>query len=279
MSKRRPFIVYLHIEKAAGSTLHDIFSKNILGYHILLPYFYDRKLDNQQIFLKKEELARIKKFYPLLSGIGGHSVRSYANYEHFIDKILYVTFIRNPIERFYSHYFYQKEVMSINWTLPKFIMSGHFDNFMCRKICGKPSFVDAAEEIEKKYFYVGLTEYFDNSLVEFKDKLIKLYNYSNFDITYVVKNARSSRIKSRVVIDNSFDEIVEEANIEDIKLYNFILNKKEDNINKIHIARNSKNNLSPRQCINYFGNKILRHSYIKQLEKYFRDQRFNKLAM
>lgn len=36
----KKYLCYLHIEKAAGTTLHDIFLNNFIGYYVDTPYPY-----------------------------------------------------------------------------------------------------------------------------------------------------------------------------------------------------------------------------------------------
>lgn len=274
MVRKNPFIVYLHIEKAAGSTLHNIFLKNIFGYHVFLPYLYDGSRDNQNIFLTKNELARIKKMYPILKGIGGHSIRSYANYEDVVSNVAYITFLRDPIKRFLSHYFYQKEVMSIDWTLDNFIASGHFNNFMCRKICGEPCSNTAINEIKSKYSYVGITETFDLCLVELKSKLRELGYIGTFNINYLTKNARSKRHNSNEIISSSSVKAVKESNIEDVKLFEYVVNARNKKENSLNCGGYAKDcvRFSTVELFNLFSNKLARHMYIKWLERLYRNQ-------
>ena len=274
MSKNSPSLAFIHIEKAAGSTLHEIFSTNILGYHIFSPYKFIKNRDNENEFLTCEELKSIKKYYPLLDSFGGHSIRSFSNYEDVFPSLLYITFLRDPIERFYSHFLHQTEIMNIDWTLDSFISSGNFNNFMCRKICGNQNSKEAISEINNKFFHVGLIENFDESLIELSKKLNDVG--ITFNTSYVKKNIRSQRTQSKPLIDKKSLDKIYAANLEDLILYKKI-KQQHSSQNKLDITTLS-NQLTLQQRLYSFLNKFNRHSYVKFLERKLRNQDSNTIA-
>ena len=86
-------------------------------------YFWSNEPNN---YLSSSELKRIIKLYPFLSGIGGHTTRTYANYEDVVDKnIKYFTFLRDPIARYMSHFNHQVNKKGIDWTIESFINEDH----------------------------------------------------------------------------------------------------------------------------------------------------------
>ena len=102
-------LCFLHIEKAAGSTIHEIFRNNFLFYYVAWPYKYDITYSNQNSYLSKKEFNNINLFVPCLKAFGGHSIRLYEKYGN----CSLIAFVRNLIERYFSHYYYQKNVMGI----------------------------------------------------------------------------------------------------------------------------------------------------------------------
>ena len=85
-----------------------------------------------------EMFIKLRRYFPYINGIGGHTVRHYFEYERVIQskEVKYLTFIREPISRYLSHYHYQKNVMGIDWTLESFSESNNFRNYQTKKIAG-----------------------------------------------------------------------------------------------------------------------------------------------
>ena len=277
MNKTPPCIAYVHIEKAAGSTLHDIFLKNIFGYHIFSPYQFGKLVDNQSVCLTSDELKKIRSFYPFMKSFGGHSVRSYCGYEDVFEDILYVTFLREPIKRFYSHYLYQTEVMSIAWSLDDFIASGQFNNFMCNKIAGQKSFDSALKEINKRFFFVGIIEEFDKSLLELRARLFEI-GFS-FSSDYENKNTRTGRGGVNHLLSESDMNKIAQANLEDIKLYEHVKESRAFiDLEKETPSLFGNDKMIAMEKFRLVSNKIIRHCYVKWLEKIFRDQSRVKLS-
>lgn len=129
---KNPFLIFIHIEKAGGTTFHHIIKQNINTYVTL----------NNSIFWQRHNglftpsmFSNLIKSYPFVKGIGGHTLRRYFDYDKYLEnkETKYLTFLREPISRYLSHYFYQKKKMGINWTLESFCASSEFNNFQTKK--------------------------------------------------------------------------------------------------------------------------------------------------
>ena len=68
-----------------------------------------------------------------------------------------MTIIRNPVERYISHCQHHVE-RGISSSIDEFINNDYFDNFMCKKICGKPSSLEAIDILKEKKVKVFLLE-------------------------------------------------------------------------------------------------------------------------
>jgi len=217
---RKPFLIFLHIEKAAGTTFHHILRNNI-------PYYMT--LNNHKFFVKYDGVFSYKMFMklihflPFMNGMGGHTVRRYENYEKYFKnrKPAYITFLREPVSRYLSHYNYQKLTMGINWDINSFMNEGKFNNFQTKKIAGKEDLDKAKEILSKQFDFIGLSEEFDLSLLLLQKTIPEVIK----NISYSKRNVLSGK-DNRVEKLNGFPEEIKqkiyEKNKLDIELYNFV---------------------------------------------------------
>lgn len=129
--------------------------------------------------------------------MGGHRIRLYEDYEN-VD--LFITVLRNPIDRYYSHLSHQLERGIIN-SIEEFSNDPFYNNFMCKRISGRESAVDAIKILEDKKVLVNLLE------IDF----VKM------------KRVNSSNSHSAEFINK---ELVFERNKEDLMLYNYFKEQK-----------------------------------------------------
>jgi len=215
-------IVFLHIEKAAGSTIHDIMYANFFPYYVASPVKYEKGEDNQKKQLEKKQLGEIFRRVPRLKAAGGHSLRCYGGNE---PDIFYFSFLREPTSRYLSHYFYQKEVMGVDRSFEEFLDDGYFNNFMCRKISGESNADAAIDVIKKKEVLLCLVERFDESLEKLANFLADKKIHNNFQAGYQVSNSRDSRNGGRSdeleELKTKYRDRILLNNREDIKLYEY----------------------------------------------------------
>jgi len=218
----KKFICFIHIERAGGTTLHHLINYNYPFYVTLKPwYFWSNEEGN---YLKKGELNCLKKILPILPGIGGHTTRTYANYESVIDKsIFYFTFLRNPVYRYISHFNYQRQVIGIEWEIEDFLNESKFNNYQVVRLAGEEDLEKARFVLEEKIDFVGLTERFDESLLLLKNKL----NDKDFQINYERKNVTKEK-KRTLHFEDLYEELqtkIKENNKLDIELYEYVVDK------------------------------------------------------
>ncbi len=205
------FPCFIHIEKCAGTTLHHTLKYNFPGYITLRPwYFWSNEEGNS---LSARELKSLQSYFPFLSGIGGHTARTFLGYEKVVNKpISYFTFLRDPIERYMSHYNHQVNKMNINWTLDEFLNERRFNNFITKRIAGKEDIKLAKEYIYNHYNFVGIFESFDESLllmnqIIFMNNLKPFYEMRNDSKTD--KKVRfkdlSKEVQSKIINNNYLD--------------------------------------------------------------------------
>ena len=108
-------IVFIHIEKTAGTTLNSIFVNSFTHFYSLKEWVYWTNQKNA--YFNENEFKNLIFFFKFIKGIGGHTLRNRAGYEKNYDTIKYIAFFRDPIKRYLSHYYYQKHIMKIDWTI------------------------------------------------------------------------------------------------------------------------------------------------------------------
>ncbi len=209
---------FIHIEKTAGITIHHIFKNNSFRYVTLSPWsIWANDLEN---VLTVQEARLFFKLFPYITGFGGHTPRAYLEYEKVIHKSIdYITFLREPVSRFLSQYFYHKNVMKIDWTIEKFIEAEHFNNFMTKRICGRDDPDAAIQMLTDKFRFVGIIEKFDESLLLLKHRM----NWTHYRMQYEIKN-RTPRKETSEITETVMTRI-REVNVSDQLVYEFVLNE------------------------------------------------------
>src|SRR5438874_7520968 len=179
----RTTVIFLHIPKTAGTS----FNYALRWEYWLRPCYWVQPLDFDAIKFKKlPESDRAK-----LSLVHGHM--RFGLHEYLPQASTYVTFLRRPVERIVSYWKYAQREGTAHpeselwWlqaartmTLEELFESGRdveLDNGQVRRIsgikvpfgqCTTEMLVKAKQNIEQYFSFVGLTNYFDESLLLLK---------------------------------------------------------------------------------------------------------------
>lgn len=234
-NKPQSTLIFLHIPKTAGQTLHTIIEKQ-----------YNT---NQVFSIGRNTQERIEEFKQLseeerknIRVLKGHML--FGMHEFMAQPCTYITFLRDPIERIISSYYYvlrepnhylHNLVISKQMSLKDFVSSGistDLDNGQTRRLSGvsagrllgsknitfgncDPSLLKIAKENLLNYFsVVGISEKFDESLLWFKQTL----DWNN--CFYVRKNVTINRPLNQDISEDALDEIRKHNQL-DLELYQY----------------------------------------------------------
>jgi hypothetical protein len=214
-------IAFVHIEKAAGTTI----------YYILRAAFGLKHMDvktwnkNRDTF-NADDLKKYLSINPYIISIAGHSVKPHSNLEKIRPEIKYFTFVKNPIDRYISHYRYRVEKMGFKWSFTDYLKMDQFKNFQVKKIAGSES-LDKAKEHLVKFLFVGIVEQFDLSLILLQKKMLPFLSalgiYSDFNVQYISRNVASKRQLANCKADyKKYSDRIIENNEIDIMLYRWV---------------------------------------------------------
>lgn len=220
-------IIFQHIPKAAGTSLAKLFVNQFDRDRVFICGSKDGVL-NDFIEFEQNERNRLQ----LLIGHVDFGIHNYFN-----DESLYITFLRDPIDRVISHYYFIKfnkmhrfheEANRID--ICEFITSGirpRMNNCMTRMIsgispeynCCQEEMVDRAlENIELHYTFFG----FLSNLKESVTLLIKKMGWE--EVTIPVLNVTSNKPYKCDLSDKTID-IIMKYNQLDMKLYSLLMEK------------------------------------------------------
>lgn len=211
-------IAFIHIPKAAGSTLATILRRSFRTQHC------DVRCGNSHLYRPKltaETLGRIRWIYWRLVSIRGHGVVPHSDLHDVVPNIRFYTILRDPIHRSASEYQYRVSRGSLDIPFEKWIQTDIARNRMTQMLAGKPDADAAIEMLAKRVSFVGLVERFDESLVMWRRWL----DDPRSDIRYRATNVMTENvIKRQLLTDSTSRAQLEEANREDLKLYHYVAN-------------------------------------------------------
>jgi hypothetical protein len=205
-------IVFLHIPKTAGSSLHFVLENN-LGISFCHTGHTQTRVFSQQ------DLDFAKKVFPELKGVGGHNLVAPLKLAE--PDLFHMTFLREPLARVLSNY--QEKTLHRQLRGQRVIgfeealqTDEELGNLQVKLMAGDSNLDEAIRYLEQCQF-VGLTEKFDLSLHVLK----KIYPFP-LDVRYKkIREQSDNRIRKQLESDPRAMELLREKNQLDMKLYEY----------------------------------------------------------
>lgn len=221
-------IFFLHIPKTAGTSLTTVLKIQYKKHEIY-------QWDNIKFHEKESEFKSLPKNH--IDKIQAKALKGHYHFglhEYVQGTHQYVTFVRQPNKRLLSHLI--QFLRMPNSHVAKDIKNGStvadilnsypfFRNAQVKWISGIPYNIQASDEnrfemaienIEKYFLFVGLTERFDESLLVIKNLLN--WKYPPF---YTSLNVSKTHEKHQLVLSQKEQELINDLNFYDDKLYKF----------------------------------------------------------
>ena len=205
-------LAFVHIEKAAGTTLIHILRHNFfLQYLDVRPY----SKESHGIFTASD-LNIARKMVPRLRCISGHAVKPFSDLESCGIDIKYITLMRKPVDRYISQFKYWTDKLGKKLTFEQFLAHEKSWNFQTKKISGSEDVELAKSILAERFLLVGTVERFE----EFLFLLRKRLEPTPFDARHRRKNLSRRNAQSGEFYQKYAVEI-EARNTLDQALYDF----------------------------------------------------------
>lgn len=215
MSAKRPLLVFVHINKTAGTTVRYMLRSSYGARHCDVEPWHGAWEDPP---FSTPDLRRVRKLYPNLASIAGHRVTGYADLDEVGTDFRYFTFLREPISMCASRFQYQLDHRKKERVFEEWIQNDWVRDAQTQRIGGTTDASDAIAMLDKKEMFVGLTERFDESMV-----MLKELRAPDLNIAYERVNvAKRSKIAKDLLSDPATRQMIVEANRADLKLYEYV---------------------------------------------------------
>lgn len=212
----QPFLCFVHIEKAGGITLHNLFHRCFPGYISPHP---DIRFGE---FFSPEDLRWMQRLAPYrIAGIGGHRMAAFMPYEEALRRpVFYCTFMRDPIRRYMSHINWQTSLMGMNWTMETFTADPEKADYHAYRIAGVRDLDKARDLLANRFNFVGLVERYDESLLLLRQRM----GLPDLDIRHEMTNTMGAE-QNRFRFEDQpagMQARIRDHNRIDLELYRFV---------------------------------------------------------
>jgi len=236
--------IFLHMPKTGGTTLNHLIHRNYMPErtftvpNAVMETYGDnwKKIPTMERWqLARDKFAALPEVKKQeIDAIVGHMWFGW--HELTNSSCQYVTFLRNPVRRFISHYNFirnlkghpiSEEIQRRSLKLEDFLeeeVFQSFDNFQTKLLSGNfqptlASLNKAIQNLENHFIFVGFTESFDSDLIQVSRLLGWKYPYYK-RLNVSQKHADIKSLKPEVI-----HEIINRNQL-DIALYEYVLTRK-----------------------------------------------------
>lgn len=209
-------IISVHLPKTAGTSFIKTL-KLVYGNKLMVDYA-DTPINTTPFKRKATAFTKnIKnrfKDFKEIECIHGHFMPY--KYASIRSNVIYITWLRDPVERLASHYYYwknnynenhsfslHKRVVEENWSLEKFAFSKEIRNIYSKFLWRFPL---------NKFHFIGITEYYEEDLKYFSTK------YFNRKLE-VFKDNRNTERSGLYIKDKLMRREIEKFHEKDMEIY------------------------------------------------------------
>jgi hypothetical protein len=212
-------LVFIHINKTGGNTLSHILRSSYGLRHCQVEPWDAPWQSWKEPPFSRDDLRRLRKFYPNLKSIAGHRVFGHVDLDETEGECKYFTIMRDPLKSCASRFQYKVQVSKKkDFVFEKWIQQESSRNHQTKWIAGVDDVAEAIRIIRDKNIFVGLTERFDESMV-----LLKSLVANDLNISYKRVNvAPANTIKQQLLETESTRQMLIEALGADLELYNYV---------------------------------------------------------
>ena len=212
----RRVLAFVHIEKAAGTTLIHILRRNYF-----MRYCDVRPLnEGSQGLFTASDMRGTLRVNPFIRCIAGHAVKPFGDLRDRYEGIEYITLLRDPVKRYVSQFQYLTREQAHTFTFSEFLENSNYDNFQTKKITGNEDVEAAKTILSGQFLLVGIVEAFDEYLLMLRRKLQPM----NFKPDYRRVNAARDKQFGMDLVKQHHDRILEK-NQADLALYDYVINE------------------------------------------------------
>jgi hypothetical protein len=203
-------LVFVHIEKTAGTSLKFIF-RNTFGRR------HCDSLKNKKPIFTQADLDYAKSIFGQIKCLSGHNLVEPTR--HLTEEGLhFLTILREPIVR--SASFYQDHCLRGGYAISfeDWMRDPRRHNMQTRRIAGSEDVAKAKRLLAERYAFVGLTERFDESL-----RLLSVVCPEPLNLKFKRELiAPDNRIKQRLLQTPETRQLLQAANEKDSELHRYV---------------------------------------------------------
>lgn len=158
---------FVHIDKTGGRTVRAILRRSFGAGHCDIRTPYGRRVGDsldRSVHVTAADLRRVRWIYRGLRGIAGHNVRPYSDLHQAYPETRYLTFLRDPVGRYLSH-FKNRSATYDRAEFDRWLARESLHDYQTRMLAGEPNLSRALDILAERIEFVGISEAFDESLL------------------------------------------------------------------------------------------------------------------
>jgi len=206
-------IIFTHIPKTAGTSF-----KTLLRANYGISCVEANKV--KRLVFTDQHLRFASKVFFRIRAVVGHNLINPTDYLN-KEGMQFMTFLRQPLDRCISHYQDRVIRTGMNLSFEQWIGLEENQNLMVRYIAGSDHLDRAKKILTDRFYFVGLTERFDESL-----KMLNSLLERPLALIYRTRiRSESNHIREQILKDEGSMDLAKRYNELDQQLYDYVLSE------------------------------------------------------